>query len=202
MRTEPFEQVLRDIRIFPIFEGANDVMRAFVALNGIEELSEALPDVRSLSISDPAKAIGVLAPYVTGRINRAIRPGRLVGAHAALARHNSAVGEQAVRLRDAAEAALRKHGKKVQEKQLIQKRLSAVASGIYAQVAVIGRASGTFASDGLQVSGAEKTVAINFLKRSQREVARQLRSLEVNDDGYTRQIGASVRQAGGYRFDL
>ena len=27
-RDEPYEKILRDIRIFPIFEGANDVMRA------------------------------------------------------------------------------------------------------------------------------------------------------------------------------
>ena len=34
MRDEPYEKALRDIRIFPIFEGANDVMRAFIALSG------------------------------------------------------------------------------------------------------------------------------------------------------------------------
>ena len=202
MDDHPLSKALRDFRIFPIFEGANDVMRAFVALNGLKALSDDLPDVRSLSMSDPAKAIGVLAPYISGRINRAIRPGRLVGAHPVLAKHNAAVSEQTVRLRDAAEAALRKHGKKVQEKQLLQKRLSAVASGIYSQVAVIGRASATFERDGLQVSGAEKTVAIHFLKRSQREVARQLRSLEINDDRHTSQIGTATRQTAGYAFDL
>ena len=36
MRDEPYEKILRDIRIFPIFEGANDVMRAFIALSGHE----------------------------------------------------------------------------------------------------------------------------------------------------------------------
>ncbi len=36
MRDQPYEKYLRDIRIFPIFEGANDVMRAFIALAGHE----------------------------------------------------------------------------------------------------------------------------------------------------------------------
>ena len=36
MRDQPYEKVLRDIRIFPIFEGANDVLRAFIALVGHE----------------------------------------------------------------------------------------------------------------------------------------------------------------------
>src|SRR5439155_1261824 len=40
MRTAPYEKLLRDIRIFPIFEGANDVMRAFIALSGIKPLGE------------------------------------------------------------------------------------------------------------------------------------------------------------------
>ena len=202
MADHPLSKALRDFRIFPIFEGANDVMRAFVALNGLKALSEELPDMRSLSIGDPAKAIGVLAPYVSGRINRAIRPGRLVGAHPAFAKHTAAVSEQTMRLRDAAEAALRRHGKKVQEKQLIQKRFTAVATGIFAQTAVIGRASATFERDTLQASGAEKTVAIHFLKRSQREVGRQLRALEINDDSYSRQIGSAVREARGYAFGL
>ena len=40
MRDEPYEKILRDIRIFPIFEGANDVMRAFIALSGMKPLGE------------------------------------------------------------------------------------------------------------------------------------------------------------------
>ncbi len=36
MKTEPYEKILRDIRIFPIFEGANDVLRAFIALSAIK----------------------------------------------------------------------------------------------------------------------------------------------------------------------
>ena len=202
MADHPLSKALRDFRIFPIFEGSNDVMRAYVALNGIKALSEALPDVASLKINDPGKALGVLAPYVAGRVNRAIRPDKLTGANAALAKQVAEVSEQTVRLRDRAEAALRKHGKKVQEKQLIQKRLADAASGIYAQVAVISRASAIMARDGLPVSGAEKTVAVNFCKRAAREVNRELRSLEINDDKYTKEIGTAVRATHGYAFDL
>ena len=36
MRDRPYEKVLRDTRIYPIFEGANDVMRAFIALGGFK----------------------------------------------------------------------------------------------------------------------------------------------------------------------
>ncbi len=202
MHDHPLAKALRDFRIFPIFEGSNDVMRAYVALNGLKALSEDLPDIGSLKLSDPIKAIGELVPYVSGRITRAIRPERLTDAHEVLDKRVAAVAEQTVRLRDGAEAALRKYGKKVQERQLVQKRLANAAAGIYTQVAVIGRATSTFEREGLQISGAEKTVAINYLKRAEREVNRQLRGLEVNDDEFVAQIGRSVRQSGGYAFDI
>lgn len=202
MADHPLAKALRDFRIFPIFEGANDVLQAFVALNGIKALSEELPDVGSLRITDPARAIGVLAPYLSGRLSRAIRPGQLLGAHRVFAKQTAQIAEQTVRLRDATETALRRYGSKVQQKQLVQKRLASAASGIYAQTAVIGRASAAFDRDGLQVSGAERAVALNFLARSEREVSRQLRGVESNDDSTTRQIGAAVRQSGGYRFEL
>ncbi|CAN5355172.1 acyl-CoA dehydrogenase family protein [soil metagenome] len=202
MAKHPLAKALRDFRIFPIFEGSNDVMRAYVALNGLKALSEDLPDVASIKLSDPGRAFGELAPYVSGRINRALRPERLQGAHPAFAGHVARLAAQTTRLRDAAEAALRTYGKKVQEKQLVQKRLAEAASGIYSQVATISRASAVFARDGEPISGAEKTVAMNYLKKTEREVGRELRGLEVNDDKYVAQIGRTVRDKGSYPFQL
>src|SRR6476620_334685 len=49
MKDEPYEKILRDIRIFPIFEGANDVMRAFVALSGMKPLGEELKELGEIS---------------------------------------------------------------------------------------------------------------------------------------------------------
>jgi acyl-CoA dehydrogenase family protein 9 len=202
MAKHPLAKALRDFRIFPIFEGSNDVMRAYVALNGIKALSEDLPDVANLKITNPFGAIGELAPYVQGKFSRAVRPEKLEGAHPAFAHHVQELAGQTVRLRDAAEAALRKHGKKVQEKQLVQRRLADAASGIYSQTAVISRATAVFRRDGDKISGAEKTVAMNFLKRTQREVNRQFRSLEVNDDKFVAQIADGVKQHRGYPFEL
>src|SRR3954467_3037452 len=48
MKGEPYERILRDIRIFPIFEGANDVLRSFVALSALKPLGEELSDLGDL----------------------------------------------------------------------------------------------------------------------------------------------------------
>ena len=66
MKDNPLEKILRDIRIFPIFEGANDVMRAFIALTGLKPVGEKLSGLGDIGLSDPIGSIGVLADYVGG----------------------------------------------------------------------------------------------------------------------------------------
>ena len=75
MRDEPYEKILRDIRIFPIFEGANDVMRAFIALSGMKPVGERLSELGEIGLGDPIGSIGVLVDYVGGRIQQRGPPG-------------------------------------------------------------------------------------------------------------------------------
>src|SRR3954453_8944117 len=81
MRTQPYEQVMRDIRIFPIFEGANDVMRSFATLSALKPLGEELGDLGDLSLGDPIGSLGTLAEYAFGRVRREVRPESLTLAH-------------------------------------------------------------------------------------------------------------------------
>src|SRR4051795_13216918 len=81
MRDEPYEKILRDLRIFPIFEGANDVMREFIALSGIQPLGEELKELGDLGFSDPIHSIGVLAKYAGSRLGRELRPQKISKAH-------------------------------------------------------------------------------------------------------------------------
>src|SRR5947208_1099599 len=63
MRDQPYEKMLRDIRIFPIFEGANDVMRAFVALSGMKPLGEKLKELGGVNLRGAIGSIGVPGDY-------------------------------------------------------------------------------------------------------------------------------------------
>ena len=59
MRDEPYEKVLRDTRIFPIFEGANDVLLLFIALNGIRTPAERLRALGS-ALRAPLRNLGLI----------------------------------------------------------------------------------------------------------------------------------------------
>ena len=84
MRTEPYELIMRDIRIFPIFEGANDVMRSFTALSALKPLGDELEALGDFDLGDPLGTLGAWAGYVGGRLKREVRPDRITLAHAEL----------------------------------------------------------------------------------------------------------------------
>src|SRR3954471_1478356 len=107
MRDEPYEKLLRDIRIFPIFEGANDVLRAFIALSGMKPLGEELSELGDIGLGDPIGSIGVLAGALVDRVERRLRPDRVTRAHAALSRLADPLTAQVQRLRSVAEGQLR-----------------------------------------------------------------------------------------------
>ncbi len=146
MRDEPYEKIMRDIRIFPIFEGANDVLRAYTALSGMKPLGEKLSGLSELGLADPIGSIGVLIDYVGERIQREVSPDKITRAHPELKKHADAVSDQVKQLRDVAEGLLRKHGKGIVARQLSQKRLADSLADIYSQIALLSRVSAIFAS--------------------------------------------------------
>jgi acyl-CoA dehydrogenase family member 9 len=202
MRTEPYEKILRDIRIFPIFEGANDVLRAFIALTGIKPLGEELSGLGELELGDPIGSIGVLVDYVSGRIQRGIRPDKISFAHPELSEHAEAISEQVKQLREVSEKLLREHRKSIVERQFQQKRLSAAISDIYAQIALLSRVSSILEDQGVEVSGQEVYIADTFCTRAAGRVRGALRQIESNDDERMTAIAKLALKRGSYGYAL
>jgi acyl-CoA dehydrogenase family protein 9 len=202
MRDQFYEKMLRDIRIFPIFEGANDVMRAFIALSGIKPLGEELKGLSEISLSEPISSIGVLADYVTGRIQREVRPDGITKAHRELEKLAAPVTDQVKRLRSVSESLLREHGKGIVERQFAQKRLADAVSDIYAQVAVLSRVTSIFEEQGVEPSGQERYIAETFCPRAARRVERTLNQIESNDDERMTAIAKLAYKRGEYGYAL
>jgi acyl-CoA dehydrogenase family member 9 len=202
MRDEPYEKVLRDIRIFPIFEGANDVMRAFIALTGMRPLGEKLSEMGDIDLSDPLGTLGVLAEYVGGRIQREISPDRITKVHEELRPMANAVADQVKRLRDVCEGLLRRERKGIVERQFQQKRIAAAVSDIYAQVAVLSRVTSIFEDQGVEPSGQERYIAQTFCTRAAARVRSAFNAIEENDDERMTAIAKLAYKRGAYGYSF
>jgi acyl-CoA dehydrogenase family member 9 len=202
MRDQPYEQILRDIRIFPIFEGANDVMRSFVALSALKPLGEELEGLGDLGLSDPIGSIGALADYAFGRVKRELLPDRVTRAHEELSPLADSVGDQVKRLRGEGESLLRAHGKGIVDHGLAHKRYSDALSDIYAQIAVLSRVTAIFEEQGVEASGQERFIAETFCRRAARRVDSALDGLDRNDDDRMHSIATLAYKRGAYGYAL
>jgi acyl-CoA dehydrogenase family member 9 len=202
MHGEPYERILRDIRIFPIFEGANDVLRSYVALTSLKPLGEQLQGLAELDLSAPISSIGTLAEYAAGRLLREVRPAQVTCAHESLAELAEPVGEQVKRFRDEGEKLLRRHGKGIIDQGLAHKRLADALADIYSQVAVLSRVTAIFDEQGVEASGQEKFIAETFCRRAARRVEASLDQLERNDDERMHSIARLAYKRGAYGYAL
>lgn len=199
---QPYEKILRDIRIFPIFEGANDVLRVFIALSGLKPLANELSDLQAIDLSQPIRSLGVLADYVENRIRREIQPDRLNQIHADLKPLADPVTDQVKRLRHVGERLLRQHGKAIQEEQRQLKRLAHAAIDIYAQVATISRVNDVLERDLNGHPSEEQYIAETFCARAARRVQRCLDQIEDNDDERMHRIARAVYLRRGYAHSI
>src|SRR5258708_30313456 len=139
MRDPPYEKGLRDSRIYPIFEGANDVLRAFIALGGFKPVGEKLEGLSEIELTDPIRSIGVLVEYASDRIQREVRPDKITMAHEDLSDHADRVSDQVKRLAGVTEKLLRDNRKGIIERQFQQKRLADHVADVHSPSAGVSR---------------------------------------------------------------
>lgn len=202
MNDQPYAKILRDTRIYPIFEGANDVLRAFVALSGLKVLGDELEGLSDLDLLSPVRSGGLVLDYVLGKVKRTVAPPRLTAVHEELASLAEPLTDQVQRLRDAAEGELRRHGTGVRERQLVQKRLAHAATDICGQVATLSRLSSSLEATGAQDAATERFVGGTYVERAAARVHRELDRVERNDDEAMRQVAAVTYERGGRPFEL
>jgi acyl-CoA dehydrogenase family member 9 len=202
MHGSPYERILRDIRIFPIFEGANDVLRSYVALTALKPLGEQLSGLADLGLGDPIGSLGTLAEYAFDRVRREVRPESLTLAHDDLSELADPIGGQVKRFRDTGESLLRKHGKGIVDQGMTHKRLADALADIYSQIAVLSRVTAIFEEQGAEASGQERFIAETFCRRAARRVSSQLDQIESNDDDRMHSIARLAYKRGQYGYAL
>ncbi|HUH08301.1 MAG TPA: acyl-CoA dehydrogenase family protein [Egibacteraceae bacterium] len=202
MRDQPYEKILRDIRIFPIFEGANDVLRVFVALSGLKPLADEMRELGRVDLTHPVETVGTVADYVVGRVRREVRPPKLDPVHTALKQLADPVGDQVNALRTAGESLLRKHRRGIADRQGQLKRLSHIAMDISAQVATLSRVTAAFERHGVDACTQERYIAETYCTRAAKRVDGALEQIRHNDDERMHAIARMAYQRGAYGHAL
>lgn len=143
MRDTGLERVMRDLRIFRIFEGTNDILRLFVALTGIQYAGSHLKELQR-AFQNPTANLGLIFKEASKRASSYIGLGGvdMTGlVEPSLTDPAKLCGENIDMFSRAVESLLMKHGKNIVNEQFLLNRLADSAIDIYAMVCVLSRAS-------------------------------------------------------------
>lgn len=202
MNDQPYAKILRDIRIYPIFEGSNDVLRTFIALSGLKVLGDEVEGLADLDILSPVRSGGLVLDYVLSKVKRRVAPPELTHVHPELRPLAEPLSDQVGRLREVSEGLLRRHGKDVRDRQFQQKRLAHAAMDITSQVATLSRLTMRMNTGGAEATGSEVFLGRTYVERAAARVGRELDRVERNDDDAMRDIAQLAYRRGGDGFEL
>merc|ERR1719494_373910 len=183
MKALGLEKVMRDLRIFRIFEGTNDILRLFVALSGIQYAGGHLRELQK-AIKNPIGNFGIVVGEVSKRAGHAV--GLASGNHLAPHVHNNLVQSAALTCKGvdafgaAVEAVLIKHGKNIINEQFLLNRLANATIDIYASSCVLARCSKSL-SDGVASAQHEEMMAKLWCAEAQSRIMSNLNELKNPD---------------------
>ncbi len=208
MKPLPYEQVVRDSRINRIFEGTNDILRLFIGLNGMDDAGQSLAELaQSLkgAFNDPLKGFGVVREYALHRASLATGIRRELGSFSGLApqlERERAVFEWGTReLATAADTLLRRHGKKIVEKQIATARMADMMIHLYALACVLSRVTASVESKGLDAAARELQIASSFATRTERIVKINTAEIANNADDQVKSLADFAFEAEKYSWD-
>jgi alkylation response protein AidB-like acyl-CoA dehydrogenase len=198
----PYERLLRNARINRIFEGANEILRLFIALNGIQAPGERLAEVGA-ALRRPIRNLGLVSGYVTSRIFGG-HADLTVALHPSLVEHAGYLEKHVAELKAETDRAITKYRRTIVDRQLVLERLANMAIDLYATAATISRTQRMIEERGAE--GAHLEIALCDLfcvtaGRRFRENRLALSGREDEVDDRRREIAAALRAAGGYSVE-
>lgn len=200
-RTQPWERMLRDARAPMVFAGTNEILRAFIALSGMQGPSRELEDV-SKSMREPIKGFGPLRDFAIRKAMSVLARERVTRASPVLSREAVLFEEYVGHLAKNVDKVLRRHGKNISEMQFSQKRAADVAIDLYALAACLSRTSRAIDRRGEEGARREIDLTSVFATAAERRLKENIAAFDDNDDELRKAVADKTVADGGYPLDV
>ncbi|KAM4676516.1 very long-chain specific acyl-CoA dehydrogenase, mitochondrial [Discoglossus pictus] len=204
MKDGGVEKVLRDLRIFRIFEGTNDILRLFVSLQGMQSAGKELKSLQK-AVSNPLNNPALLLKEGMRRARRKV--GLSTGltlkgtVHPELEKSAELAVASLEEFGGVIEDLLIKHGKKIVDEQFILERVANCAIDLYAMITVLSRASRSLSQE-LPTAQHEKILCDIWCNEAEARVRGTLKSLRGGSGSASlfrnlRSVSAALTENGG-----
>ena len=192
----PYEQAVRDSRINLIFEGTNEILRALIALMGLQQPGERLKALGK-AFKDPIHSLGAIGDYLAGRAKRVIVKPTFTQVHPSLVEEAGFVETLVHDLAVAVERAVIEHGKAIVEMQFVQERLANAAIDIFIATATLSRTTWEIERAGSEdAAEAQLDCARIFVPMAARRARRNIRAVAKNQNARLKAIAERALASG------
>jgi alkylation response protein AidB-like acyl-CoA dehydrogenase len=190
---EPFERMMRDARLNQIGEGANDVLRAFIAMVGIKPVADRFLKVKD-ALTHPWRGLGTLLSFTGNQIVSRFTTPEVPVRSRELKYDARQLGRRVREFSFGVQSMLMKYREQILFRQYVQERLADAACELYASSCTLSRLDhllGTVNGNANEVAR-DVTVGKYFLRLSDRRIRQCLAALTDNDDKATTQAADAV----------
>ncbi|HEY8075403.1 MAG TPA: acyl-CoA dehydrogenase family protein [Labilithrix sp.] len=201
-RNAHWERILRDARVFMVYGGTNEILRAFIALSGFQGVSQTEEVSLAKAMREPIKGFGLLSDFALRKARGALARERLASAHPTLAREAVLFEEYTGHLAKNVDKVLRRHGKNIAEMQYSQKRAADVAIDLYALAAIVARTTRAIERRGEEGARREIDLATVFANAAKKRLAENVAAFDENDDELRKAIAQKTVADAGYPLDV
>ncbi len=201
MKEYPFERALRDARINRIFEGTNEILRAFVALSGMQGPGQELAGLAD-AIKHPLKGLGVVGNFASRNVRQRVFGQNIQKSHPSLKKQAAMIEDYAVEFSSQVQVLLRRHGRNIHLMQFAQKRIAEIAIDMYAMMSTLSRITSQIEKRGEAECEFEIALVKNFFNRAGRRIRANFRAMDNNDDELMKYIAEKSYELGKAPFDI